>query len=104
MMQVVKCMSMRNSGLEIKDRQWLKIHIPRAVIGSELVDWLFSRIEGLEDRRNARRYAATLLKAGFIKHTIEKVSFSEQCYYTFADPVSLGFFGGEGYSDRSHES
>lgn len=89
MMQVVKVMSQRNSGLEIKDRQWLKIHIPRAVIGSELVDWLYSHIEGLEDRRNARRYAATLLKAGFIRHTIEKVNFSEQCYYTFADPVSL---------------
>ena len=48
-------------------------------------------MEGLEDRRNARRYGATLLKAGFIRHTIEKVNFSEQCYYCFADPVSLGW-------------
>jgi hypothetical protein len=73
--------------LDVRDRQWLKMHIPRACIGSDLVDWLHSRVQGLDDRRDARRYGASLLKAGFIRHTTDKAGFSEQCYYTFTDPV-----------------
>ena len=74
-----------NSGLDIKDRQWLKITIPMAFIGSELVDWLHSKVEGLQDRRDARKYASSMLKASYIKHTVNKTSFSEQCYYVFGD-------------------
>lgn len=53
--------------------------------GSEVVDWLHRNVEGFADRREARKYAGNLLKAGYIRHTINKVTFSEQCYYVFGD-------------------
>lgn len=53
--------------------------------GSEVVDWLHRNVEGFTDRREARKYAGNLLKAGYIRHTINKVTFSEQCYYVFGD-------------------
>ena len=53
--------------------------------GGEVVDWLYQRVEGFSERREARKYAAQLLKAGLIKHTVNKRDFSEQCYYVFGD-------------------
>lgn len=53
--------------------------------GSDVVEWLFHHIEGFSDRREARKYASNLLKAGFIRHTVNKITFSEQCYYVFGD-------------------
>lgn len=53
--------------------------------GSDVVDWLHRNIEGFTDRREARKYAGNLLKAGYIRHTVNKVTFSEQCYYVFGD-------------------
>uniref|UniRef100_A0A7N6C2Y1 Dishevelled segment polarity protein 2 n=1 Tax=Anabas testudineus TaxID=64144 RepID=A0A7N6C2Y1_ANATE len=67
------------------DRMWLKITIPNAFLGSDVVEWLFHHIEGFQDRREARKYASNLLKAGFIRHTVNKITFSEQCYYVFGD-------------------
>ena len=40
---------------------------------------------GLGDRREARKYAAAMLQLGLIRHTVNKHSFSEQCYYVFGD-------------------
>ncbi|XP_063410816.1 segment polarity protein dishevelled homolog DVL-3-like isoform X3 [Mytilus trossulus] len=85
MATVVKAMAQPDSGLEIRDRMWLKITIPNAFIGSDLVDWLFTHLEGFTDRRDARKYACNLLKAGYIRHTVNKITFSEQCYYVFGD-------------------
>uniref|UniRef100_A0A665U5Z0 DEP domain-containing protein n=1 Tax=Echeneis naucrates TaxID=173247 RepID=A0A665U5Z0_ECHNA len=82
---VVKAMANPQSGLEVRDRMWLKITIPNAFIGSDVVDWLHRNVEGFTDRREARKYAGNLLKAGFIRHTVNKVTFSEQCYYVFGD-------------------
>merc|ERR1719192_56883 len=73
------------SGLEVRDRLWLKITIPQAFIGSDVVNWLYARVAGFADRREARKYASQMLKAGFIRHTVSKSSFSEQCYYAFGD-------------------
>lgn len=56
-----------------------------------MVDWLHRNVDGFIDRREARKYAGNLLKAGFIRHTVNKVTFSEQCYYVFGD-----LCGGEG--------
>lgn len=53
--------------------------------GSDVVDWLYHHVEGFQDRREARKYASNLLKAGFIRHTVNKITFSEQCYYIFGD-------------------
>ncbi|KAG7472204.1 hypothetical protein MATL_G00106420 [Megalops atlanticus] len=85
MTTIVKLMQLPDSGLEIRDRMWLKITIANAVIGADVVDWLYSRVEGFKDRRDARKYASSLLKHGYLRHTVNKITFSEQCYYTFAD-------------------
>lgn len=85
MLTIVKVMASENSGLVVRDRMWLKITIPNAFIGSDLVDWLFDNVEGFQDRREARKYASKLLKSGLIRHTVNKVTFSEQCYYVFGD-------------------
>lgn len=55
------------------------------VAGADVVDWLYSRVEGFKDRRDARKYASSLLKHGYLRHTVNKITFSEQCYYTFGD-------------------
>ncbi|KAJ3585121.1 hypothetical protein NHX12_013843 [Muraenolepis orangiensis] len=85
MASVAKAMASPESGLEVRDRMWLKITIPNAFLGSDVVEWLFHHIEGFQDRREARKYASNLLKAGFIRHTVNKITFSEQCYYIFGD-------------------
>uniref|UniRef100_A0A1I8FH86 PDZ domain-containing protein n=1 Tax=Macrostomum lignano TaxID=282301 RepID=A0A1I8FH86_9PLAT len=58
---IVKLWHLPDSGLE-------------AFIGSDLVDWLYSRVEGFSERKEARKMALEMLK---------RVSFSEQCYYVF---------------------
>lgn len=76
--------------------------------GSDVVDWLYHNVEGFTDRREARKYASNLLKAGFIRHTVNKITFSEQCYYIFGDlcgsmclPISLPcLLGGNGVVPR----
>lgn len=83
MATVAKAMANPQLGLEVRNRMWLKITIPNAFIGSEVVDWLQRRVEGFSDRREARRYAANLLASGHIRPTVSKVSFSEQCYFAF---------------------
>uniref|UniRef100_A0A4W4EW02 Dishevelled segment polarity protein 1a n=1 Tax=Electrophorus electricus TaxID=8005 RepID=A0A4W4EW02_ELEEL len=85
MTTIVKVMQLPDSGLEIRDRMWLKITIANAVIGADVVDWLYSRVEGFKDRRDARKYASSMLKHGYLRHTVNKITFSEQCYYTFGD-------------------
>ncbi|XP_078526744.1 segment polarity protein dishevelled homolog DVL-2 [Lissotriton helveticus] len=92
MVSVAKAMASPESGLEVRDRMWLKITIPNAFLGSDVVDWLYHHVEGFQDRREARKYASNLLKAGFIRHTVNKITFSEQCYYIFGD-----FSGCENY-------
>ncbi|RXG70827.1 Segment polarity protein dishevelled-like protein DVL-3 [Armadillidium vulgare] len=85
---IVRAMAAPDSGLEIRDRMWLKITIPNAFIGAEVVDWLYQRVEGFTEKREARKYAAQLLKNGYIRHTVNKKDFSEQCYYVFGDLCS----------------
>ncbi|XP_025024517.1 segment polarity protein dishevelled homolog DVL-3 [Python bivittatus] len=85
MATIVKAMASPESGLEVRDRMWLKITIPSAFIGSDVVDWLYHHVEGFTDRRESRKYASNLLKAGYIRHTVNKITFSEQCYYIFGD-------------------
>ena len=89
---VVRAMSAPDSGLDIRDRNWLKITIPSAFIGSDVVDWLFNHVEGFPDRRDARKYACALLKHGYIRHAVNKIRFSEQCYYIFGEFNGIGKF------------
>lgn len=81
MSQVVQAMQRPDSGLEIRDRMWLKITIPNAFIGTDMIDWLLTHVEGFTERRDARKYASHLLKAGFIRHTVNKITFSEQVLF-----------------------
>lgn len=69
-----------------------------------MVDWLYHHVEGFTDRRESRKYASNLLKAGYIRHTVNKITFSEQCYYIFGDlcgSMELGsaleWVGGRGW-------
>ena len=55
-------MQRADSGLEVRDRMWLKINIPQAFIGSDVVNWLFSHVAGFADRRESRKYASQMLK------------------------------------------
>lgn len=125
-----------DSGLEVKDRKWLKINIPNAFLGkfllltdvnlikfnvklinngrkfeffkkiilvfvkkmkflqavlstgSDLVDWLHTKVHGFVDKKDARKFAGRLLKDGYIRHTVNKLTFSDQCYYVFGDLCS----------------
>ncbi|KAM3187978.1 hypothetical protein ACTXT7_001213 [Hymenolepis weldensis] len=86
---VIQAMMLPDSGLDIRDRVWLKITLPNAFIGSDLVDWLYRNVEGFADRRDCRKYAANLLKFGLIHHTVNKSTFSEQCYYVFGDITGI---------------
>merc|ERR1712071_682999 len=49
------------------------------------IDWLHSRVQGLDERRDARKLSSQLLRSGYIRHTVNKYTFSEQCYYVFGD-------------------
>lgn len=62
------------------------------VLGVDVVEWLETHVDGFQDRREARKYASHMLKAGYIKHTVNKTTFSEQCYYVFGDLLSAGIF------------
>uniref|UniRef100_A0AAY4B360 Dishevelled n=1 Tax=Denticeps clupeoides TaxID=299321 RepID=A0AAY4B360_9TELE len=73
---VAKAMASPESGLEVRDRMWLKITIPNAFIGSDVVDWLYHHVEGFTDRREARKYASNLLKSTFIYHLISTIVFT----------------------------
>lgn len=89
MLTITKSMAAYDSGLDIKERDWLKIKIPDAFLGSDVVDWLFSHVHGFHERRDAKKYASQMMKQGFIRHTLSKNSFSEQCYYVFGDMINL---------------
>lgn len=45
-----------------------------------------AHVDGFTSRRDARQWATiALLKSGLIRHTLNKNTFSEQCYYVFTE-------------------
>ncbi|VDK84158.1 unnamed protein product [Onchocerca ochengi] len=86
---ILKYMALPNSGLQIKNRKWLKIPVPMSFIGSDLVDWLMEHVHGITDRKAARTYASKLLAEGHIRHVVNKLTFTEKCYYIFEGNVNL---------------
>lgn len=78
-------MTKPDSGLEIRDRMWLKIVIPNAFIGADAVNWVLENVAGASDRREARRIVSSMLRNNLIKHAVNKLTFSEQCYYVLSD-------------------
>uniref|UniRef100_A0AAR2LC76 Dishevelled segment polarity protein 2 n=1 Tax=Pygocentrus nattereri TaxID=42514 RepID=A0AAR2LC76_PYGNA len=71
MASVAKAMASPESGLEVRDRMWLKITIPNAFLGSDVVEWLYHHIEGFQDRREARKYA---IQSCCMKHICNHVA------------------------------
>jgi len=74
---------------------WWRTRVARSIdtlygVGCDLVDWLHSHVQGLSDRREAKKYAAAMLHAGLIRHTVNKTTFSDQCYYTLGEMVTHG--------------
>jgi len=51
------------------------------------VDWLLNHVEGFVERRDAKKFASQMLKKGFIRHAVNIVNFSEQCYYVFGEII-----------------
>uniref|UniRef100_A0A915EIQ6 Dishevelled n=1 Tax=Ditylenchus dipsaci TaxID=166011 RepID=A0A915EIQ6_9BILA len=68
-----------------RNRTWLKIPIPMSFLGSALIDWLMEHVDGLRDRKDGRKYASELLKEKLIAHVVNKITFTEQCYYVFGE-------------------
>lgn len=87
MKDIVRAMTKPDSGLEIRDRMWLKITIPNAFIGADVVNWILENVDGIGDRRDARKYVSLMLRRGYIKHTVNKLTFSEQCYYVIGNGI-----------------
>ncbi|XP_055603273.1 segment polarity protein dishevelled isoform X1 [Uranotaenia lowii] len=87
MKDIVRAMTKPDSGLEIRDRMWLKITIPNAFIGADVVSWILENVDGIGDRRDARKYVSLMLRRGYIKHTVNKLTFSEQCYYVIGNGI-----------------
>lgn len=48
MLAIVRAMQKPDSGLEVRERTWLKIKIPNAFLGSDMVDWLLDKVEGFQ--------------------------------------------------------
>lgn len=67
-----------------------------------MVDWLYTHVEGFRERREARKYASSMLKHGFLRHTVNKITFSEQCYYVFGDLCSSEWGPWDGGHLRAH--
>ena len=80
---IIHHMKMPEIGIEIKDRDWLKIHIPKAFLGSDLIAWLERNVYGFSNEREAKKFASRMLKEGYIRDPIAKKSFSSKSYYTF---------------------
>ncbi|KAK6052182.1 domain found in Dishevelled, Egl-10, and Pleckstrin [Cooperia oncophora] len=97
---ILRALARPDSGLQVKNRKWLKILVPMSFIGRDLVDWLLEHVEDLSDRKAARHYAAELLKAGLIRHVVSKLTFTEKCYYVFGDAV----VGVRGAADSTQNS
>ncbi|KAK0395777.1 hypothetical protein QR680_001423 [Steinernema hermaphroditum] len=83
--KVVEAMAMPNSGLDIRDRTWLKIPIRMCFLGTDLVNWLLEHVDGLKDNKEAKKYAMELLQMKLIMHVVKKVTFTEQCYYQLGE-------------------
>ncbi|CAD6192254.1 unnamed protein product [Caenorhabditis auriculariae] len=103
-MIVIRAMARPDSGLQVKNRKWLKILVPMSFIGRDLVDWLLEHVVDLRDRKAARAYASRLLAAGLIRHVVSKLTFTEKCYYVFGDGVVVLGTEGRNVADSSGTS
>lgn len=89
---------MPDSGLEIKDRSWLKLPVPNSFLGTDLIDWLLDHVDGLRDKKDAKALATELLKQKLITQMIHnQMTFIEQRYYGFGPECAGRFFWQSSY-------
>lgn len=82
-LDMVQFMKMPDYGLDIRNREWLKISIPCAFIGSDLVAWLQRNVYGFTGQRDAKKYARRMLKDSIIKDPLSNRVFNKKSYYIF---------------------
>lgn len=71
--------------LDIKDREWLRVTIKEAFIGSSLIKWLSNNVTGFNNKKEIKQLAHKMLGSGLIKSPmLNSNSFSEKCYYTLS--------------------
>lgn len=70
--------------LDIRDREWLKMVIKNAFLGSSLAKWLSANVYGFSNKKDVKRYANRMLNLGFIRDPMGSGTFSEKCYYTLS--------------------
>ncbi len=85
MLSVARAMRRPDSGLEVKERVWVGITVPDGFVGSDAVEWLLEHVGGVDERKEAKKMAANMLKKGFIKHAMRNTNFDESRYYSFVD-------------------
>ena len=85
---IVQTMANPESGLDVRERVWLKIKIPYAFIGTDAIKWLHTCVQGFKDKKSARKFAAKLLKDGLIESAVSpSKNFSKNCYYVFSNEI-----------------
>lgn len=52
-------------------------------------------VDGLRDRKDGRKFAGELLKEKLISHVVNKITFTEQCYYILGEECAGLFLGFE---------
>lgn len=70
--------------LDIRDREWLKVVVRDAFLGSSLVKWLSRNVYGFGNRSEIKSYANRMLSLGLIKGHIANSNFSGKCYYSLS--------------------
>ena len=48
--------------MSLTEKHHIHFNCALSYLGSDVVDWLYSHVEGFQDRREARKYACNLLK------------------------------------------
>lgn len=71
-----------SASLDIKDREWLRVVIKEAFLGSSLVKWLNRNVYGFNHKRQIKQFANQMLQSGLIRNPMSSGSFSEKCYYS----------------------
>lgn len=50
-----------------------------------MVAWILDNVDGINDRREARKFIGNMLRKNYIRHTVNKLTFSENSYYQFGE-------------------
>lgn len=82
--QIYATLKADSANLDVKDREWLKVIIKDAFLGSTLIKWLSRNIYGFCNRKEVKSYANEMLKRELIRSPISKAAFSEKCLYTLS--------------------